>query len=95
MKLNYLNRQLKDNEIKYQWGLEQEIVEELIKLEKFPEATTKFNEVIKKDPLNTDAKKQLDIIKGLIAAKTSQAKDVQELIKLKSILIRLMILILN
>ena len=57
---------------------------ELIKLEKFPEATTKFNEVIKKDPSNSEAKKQLDIIKGLIAAKTSQTKDAQELIKLKS-----------
>jgi hypothetical protein len=58
--------------------------EELIKVDKLPEATTKFNEVIKKDPANAEAKKQLDIIKGLTAAKTSQTKDAQELIKLRS-----------
>ena len=58
--------------------------DELIKLDKLPEATTKFNEVIKKDPANAEAKKQLDIIKGLVAAKASQTKDAQELIKLRS-----------
>jgi len=58
--------------------------EAFIKLEKYPEATTKFNEVIKKDPANAEAKKQLDIIKGLVAAKTSQTKDAQELIKLRA-----------
>ena len=57
--------------------------DELIKLDKLPEATTKFNEVIKKDPANAEAKKQLDIIKGLVAAKASQTKDAQELIKLR------------
>jgi hypothetical protein len=57
--------------------------EAFIKLEKYTEATTKFNEVIKKDPANVEAKKQLDIIKGLVAAKTSQTKDAQELIKLR------------
>ncbi len=58
--------------------------EEFIKIEKYPEATTKFNEVIKKDPANAEAKKQLDKIKELVASKTAQINDAKELIKLRA-----------
>jgi hypothetical protein len=54
----------------------------LIMLVKYPEASLKFNEVLKKDPLNISAKKKLDNIAALTAIEVSQASDAKELVRL-------------
>lgn len=55
----------------------------LINLDKLAEANIKFNEVIKKDASNLEAKKQLDKIITLEAVKSRQLKDAQELARIK------------
>jgi hypothetical protein len=54
----------------------------LFVLAKYPEASIKYNEVLKKDPLNISAKKKLDNIAALTAIQVSQASDAKELSKL-------------
>ncbi len=51
-------------------------------LAKYPEASVKYNEVLKKDPLNISAKKKLDNIAALTVIQVSQASDAKELSKL-------------
>ena len=51
-------------------------------LAKYPEASIKYNEVLKKDPLNISAKKKLDNIAALTVIQVSQASDAKELSKL-------------
>lgn len=51
-------------------------------LAKYPEASIKYNEVLKKDPLNISAKKKLDNIAALKVIQVSQASDAKELLKL-------------
>ena len=51
-------------------------------LAKYPEASIKYNEVLKKDPLNMSAKKKLDNIAALAVIQVSQASDAKELSKL-------------
>ena len=51
-------------------------------LAKYPEASIKYNDVLKKDPLNISAKKKLDNIAALTVIQVSQASDAKELSKL-------------
>lgn len=87
------------NKVAYQKNLaeqvaEQKKIEDLAKLlldgeafiqaDKLTEASAKFNEVLKKDPTNSEAKKQLDKVAALNKTQTSLLKDAKELEKLKA-----------